>query len=73
MGFQAVKAENLKPGDRMYAGRNWEGGAVISKVYKVGEKAIPDKVHLVFDDEYSNKRVVRDWSATETLYLYPED
>lgn len=71
MALQPVRAEDLQPGDRMYAGRQWEGGAVISRVYKVGEAAIPDRVYLVFTDEYSNRRVIRDWSATERLYIYP--
>lgn len=72
MAFIWKTAENLEPGDRMFIGRNL-GGAVVEKVYPVGDNAIPDKVHLVFDNEYDNKAVIRDWKATEIMAVYSND
>lgn len=72
MAFIWKAAEDLQPGDRMFIGVGL-GGATIEKVYPVGDAAIPDRVHLVFDNKYDNKRVIRDWKATEVMAVYPEN
>lgn len=66
----AKKAHEIEPWDNVLISDD-RGGALVRKVYAVGEEAIPSEVFIVWDTERWNETVERTIPADRTVFVFP--